>query len=697
MNKLSMKLWTLLTMLSVLVVVGCNKEQQPEVPEGDSTINLKSQTVDVSANGGKYSVNYTITNPIDGENVTVVPAEDWITDIDVATPGVIKFSVARNSVEVAREATVDVSYKGATTQTFTVKQAAALAQDLSFEIEIAELGFFTVSFDIYPTSQDTAFLYNIYSPDEIKENGLESDDALFEYDMEYLQVLAYLNNISLQEVIEVRAKYGNQYDVVAEGFIPESTYYLVAYYCDVDTCERLSDIYRFEFTTPRNDLSEMEFTFDYSVDQNIVNATVTAPTSYLDAFYFDIMQKSIVDDESKQLGIDVPRYFELYNNTFVGQIVGSGEYSPAGYVDYFCSYISDDYTFECLSDTEYYLYAFAVTKEGICATVPCYTTVKTDPVAMSDNQIVILVNDITTKSAKIMWKTTNKDPYIGGYVTKEEWDSFGTTERAILNGLINTMGSAQTLNGDNTYYPGYNKDEAPVYFTPNTEYVAFAFGYKGGTVTTQLFSKEFATLEDRLSEMTLIVKDHGYFLIDAVKEVDPAIGGTYDDFGLKYISLFDVEYSDPSMLDSFYCVNYIENPYGEEGWNSPENVAKMVLHDGPKPPYGNVYFSTDGLESYFWAQALDKDGYYTAIYEKVFKPTPEGVNPDAQLFVDLYREQQEKSNTMQMSSVVYDSTPAAPAPSQATIVAPVKNDGKKQSLTTPAKAEKLAVDCLMAR
>ena len=262
-------LWALLPLLSVFIFVGCNNDEpEPEPTPGDVTINLKSETVSASANGGDYTVNYTLTNPIEGENVTVVPAEDWVSDIDVATPGVIKFSVERNAAETPRETTVDVSYKGAEKKTFTVKQAAAMNQDLTFEIEVTEQKYLSCVLDVYPANSDLAYIYGIYTPAEIEANNLQTDEALFQYEVEYFQALGYWNGISWKDVAEARAKWGNSYDVEPTGLAPESDYYLIAYYYDIDTCERLSDIYRFKFTTAKVPLSDMDFTFETSVDQN---------------------------------------------------------------------------------------------------------------------------------------------------------------------------------------------------------------------------------------------------------------------------------------------------------------------------------------------------------------------------------------------------------------------------------------------
>lgn len=703
MNKLSKMLWALLPLLSVFIFVGCNNDEpapEPAPNPGDVTINLKSETVNASANGGDYTVNYTLTNPIEGENVTVVPAEDWVSDIDVATPGVIKFSVERNAAETPRETTVDVSYKGAEKKIFTVKQAAAMNQDLTFEIEVTEQKYLSCVLDVYPANSDLAYIYGIYTPAEIEANNLQTDEALFQYEVEYFQALGYWNGISWKDVAEARAKWGNSYDVEPTGLAPESDYYLIAYYYDIDTCERLSDIYRFKFTTAKVPLGDMDFTFETSVDQNELTATVTAPTTYLDAFYFDVFQKSIVDSECAQLGIEPARYFELYNNTFVANRLSNSSYTAAGYIQEFCSYVSDDYTFDCLSDTEYYLYAFAVTEEGLCATVPVFEVVKTDPVEMSDNEFVIIVQDITTMSAKIMWKTVNDDPYIAGYVTKEYWDSLGSTDNQKLQGLLSTMEAPAVLSGDSTYYPGASEDEAPVYFDPATEYVVFAFGYRGGVVTTDLFSTTFSTLEDRESHMKLIVNEElGYFHIDAIKASDAYVADFFDNYtDYPFVAPFEVTFSDPSMLQSFFFTNWIENPSAPSEWNSPENIVKMVLNDGPMSPYLHVSMASAGLESYTWAMALDTDGYYTSIYERIFEPTIEGANPDGSIFAEWFYDQQNKSNAL-VPSAVYDNTPVElPALSQAQAVAPAKKSGKKHSLTTIAEVEKkLPVDCLVAR
>ena len=71
--------------------------------------------------GGTATINYTVSNPVDGVVATATSSEDWIT----ITPaeGAFNLTIAANE-DKARTATITVSYEGAVSRTVTVEQEA---------------------------------------------------------------------------------------------------------------------------------------------------------------------------------------------------------------------------------------------------------------------------------------------------------------------------------------------------------------------------------------------------------------------------------------------------------------------------------------------------------------------------------------------------------------------------------------------
>ncbi len=109
--------------ICALTLVGCNDTPEPEPVVKAPVVTLDKQSVEASAEGGEFTVNYTIENPVEGVTLVVTEDVEWIEDV-TAVDGVISFAVAANDLEEAREATLNVEYTGAEARTIAVAQAA---------------------------------------------------------------------------------------------------------------------------------------------------------------------------------------------------------------------------------------------------------------------------------------------------------------------------------------------------------------------------------------------------------------------------------------------------------------------------------------------------------------------------------------------------------------------------------------------
>ena len=106
--------------------VGCNDTPEPEPVEKTPVLTLEKSSVEATAEGGEFTVTYTVENAKENTNVVVTEDVAWISDV-AAAEGVISFVVATNETEESREATLMVEYTGAEGRTIAVAQAAKSA------------------------------------------------------------------------------------------------------------------------------------------------------------------------------------------------------------------------------------------------------------------------------------------------------------------------------------------------------------------------------------------------------------------------------------------------------------------------------------------------------------------------------------------------------------------------------------------
>ena len=114
--------WSLMLILGLTLTAAC-ENKQPDTPGANSTISLKASIVEASGDGGEYSINYTITNPVEGGVISAMTTANWIGKWNTDEAGKITFTVAPNNSNEPREAVVEVAYSAIEqSETFTVKQ-----------------------------------------------------------------------------------------------------------------------------------------------------------------------------------------------------------------------------------------------------------------------------------------------------------------------------------------------------------------------------------------------------------------------------------------------------------------------------------------------------------------------------------------------------------------------------------------------
>lgn len=119
------------------LLCGCDEEYTPE-------LNLSNTTYEIPAEGGVYSVNYSVANPMAGGVIkaSCLESADWIGSFDTSKEGVVSFTVDANELPEDRSAVIELAYAPSDIkQTVTVKQLAGPELTLAkTEYEVPALG-----------------------------------------------------------------------------------------------------------------------------------------------------------------------------------------------------------------------------------------------------------------------------------------------------------------------------------------------------------------------------------------------------------------------------------------------------------------------------------------------------------------------------------------------------------------------------
>ena len=114
---------------ALLVAASCVKETPAE-----TEFLPKTESVSALAEGGKYSIEYILTNPVDGKSVSASSEDDWIIDFDCSVSGTVSFMVTANDTDAERIGEVLVEY-GSLDFTVPVTQAAPSEPTPEYDVD----------------------------------------------------------------------------------------------------------------------------------------------------------------------------------------------------------------------------------------------------------------------------------------------------------------------------------------------------------------------------------------------------------------------------------------------------------------------------------------------------------------------------------------------------------------------------------
>ena len=666
MKTLKTLLWSL---LCLTFVVSCGEdpttEPTPTPPSGpeitkDSVIKLGKNTVNASLSGGKYTLDYTIQNPHAGTKVTASAAEPWVLDFDLTTPNLIQFNVEPNTGDEPRSCLVTVEYRFADPVVFTVKQGARV--DKGFSIENVTSTYFDYTVDVIPEDKTTPYIVMSAHPEYIIASGFKTPEDFYEDDLAYFAWLGQWKGQSALDVMQIRAKVGDQVGVNVTGAAPGTPYTFYCYYIDSTNGALISDVHLFTVKTASPVLSNVEFDFKHEIiDGCLVSADVT-PVGYTGDYYYDMLPKvlvesylyELVDLEGKQYFTTVEEVLEYWWSDAVVEMMADmssdqilAEFTCVGWNDKEQTDPRSHYNFELLANQEYYLFAYTMEENALCSSVPQFELIKTGDVSMSTNEITVEVNKVTARTAEFTFTPTNDDYYVAGWEKASDWATYGKNDAERMQYLLRNMDYALLKGPQATNVLNLESD---------TEYVLYAFGSRGGVATTSsIFSTTFKTKPGGAGSVTISFKDLGYYDSSDFANID----------GYEYLSNYagfailplEVEFNSEDHGDWFmevYDWTGRSDVYDDKQYT--DGLVWAINEYGSMTASHTYTFVEFGRQYEIVGIVLDADGMFSSLYKRWISPTYDGAG-DAANYVSWWNAYQESQNTggdIELQSLVID-------------------------------------------
>ena len=640
----------LMPIMALALVVGCTKNEAVTDPgngntpvvEKDSTIKLGKTTVSASLAGGTYLIEYTIENPHQGEKISAEAAESWVKNFNYGITGALGFEVEANPTDAERECLVTVKYRYAEDVVFTVKQGAAVKA--GFALENVTATYFDYTVDIIPENKTLPYIVMSATPEYIVASGFETGEDYYEDDLAYFAWLGQFYGKSAAQVMQDRAKVGDQRGVTVSGATSGVPYRFYCYYFDYDSGALLSDVQIFIVETPRPEKISVEFTMTTEiVDGCLVKANVTPNAGFEGDYYFDVLNKNLIDSylEDRLMSeflTDKERVIEYWWSNSVQSMMQdmSADQILANYT---CQGTNPDgspksyYEFELLANSTYYLFAYAMEGNAFCCSTPQVVEIQTGNVLPSDNVITPSITKITARTAHFEFTPSNDDYYVAGWEKASDWATYGSNDAERQQYLIENM----------DYYLLKGKQTTDVLnLESDTEYVVYAFGSRGGVpTTTQIFTETFKTKSGEAGNVQVSFADLGYY--DAADFATVAGYEYLSNYSGNAILPIEVQFSDPEHGEWFQVIYDWTNR--TDVYTDQQYMDTLVWHINE---YGGMTathtytFLEFGREYEIAAVVLDTEGQFSSLYRKWVAPTYDGCR-DASEYVawwDAYQQSQ---------------------------------------------------------
>lgn len=513
----------------------------PEAPA--PTIRLGENAITLEAAGDSQTIGYMIENPVEGEKISVSYEADWLT-INTAKVRSIEFTAPLNESGAERSVDVTISYKGAESVSVKVTQ---LYHESPLKIEISEVTATEVIFSVVTDDPKLTWMPIVYTKE--MHDYFDSEEALYEFDLEYLQYTADNRDETLQDFLEEFLAQGSLEDIFFDGLQPNTEYVLHAYGMETSGA-RTTEVVAVPFKTEVAWTGDI--TVDFAVEEKNHVVYFNATPSHTGVPYFChyateqelarwseqygttdlkiLIQKGCIDALIQGL-IDIgftkdeSGFYALFNNT---------------------GRIRDEY-FPCKAGTKYTLFAGKWNEK--CQLVGEISTYEfeTAPVEPSNNVITLAVSAVTQSTAVVTAYTTNSDTY-----------AIAAVETAIVENM--TDQEIFEYVEEHRYLSEYTfsgkKTREFTHLTPDTDYTFVAFGYKAQSMTTETVSKaKFHTIPSESALKCTFKFDWDVRQESVWVKITPSDNGYYYHYGL-----YDARFTGDEVKD-YITNNLIGNGY----------------------------------------------------------------------------------------------------------------------------------------
>lgn len=642
----------LMPIVALALLVGCEDPQNQPGPkpnvEKDSEIVLGKSTVSVSLAGGSYIIEYSVKyngegeNPHRGEKITAEAAESWVNGFNYGITGALQFNVDANNTSVERECLVTVKYRYAEDAVFVVKQGAAVSA--SFTLENVSATYFDYTVDVIPENKTLPYIVMSAAPEYIVASGFQTGQDYYEDDIAYFAWLGQFYGMSAAEVMQTRAKVGDQRGVTVSGATSGVPYRFYCYYFDYETGALLSDVKIFVVETPRPQKQNVEFNIETEiVDGCLVKANVV-PVGYEGDYYFDVLNANLINSylEDELMGefLTTPeRVVEYWWSKSVQDMMQDLSTDQI-IANYTCVGNNPDgtpksyYEFELLANSTYYLFAYAMEEHAFCGSEPQIIEIQTGNVSMSDNVITPSISKVTARTATFTFTPTNDDYYVAGWEKASDWATYGSNDAERQEYLIRNL--------DYYLLKGVNSTNV-LNLESDTEYVVYAFGSRGGVATTsQIFTETFKTKSGEAGNVSISLPDRGYY--DAADFSNHSGYEYLSNYSGYAVCAIEVQFSDEEHGDYFFDIYDWTNREHEVHtdkdlmdhyvWSINEYGSMTATHTYTFLEFGRVY-EISGV-------VLDLDGQFSSLYRRWIRPTYDGCGDAADYVAwwDAYQQSQ---------------------------------------------------------
>lgn len=597
---------------AMVALVACDIKDLPTggKPVGEPVITLSLAEVEAAAEGGNYSVNYSVANSVESAMLTVVEDVEWITDVNIEADK-ISFTVVANSSKDERVATISVEYPEAEAKSFDVKQ---LGQADAFVIDVQEVHASSAITQVTPNDSEMFYIMYLEEVSYFQNGGITTPEQLWEDDFTAFEKNAAGNNMNLKEYMQgVKVLFQGTQRIKWNSVLPgiKSVLYVygVQFSEDGASYEPVTDVAWAVIEPEYAPLQEVNF--DLNVEVDGANVELSVKPENWDGYY---LVKIVDGNDELYLGNDATITDEFMKSISDEWLATCSSNLRAGHsIDDILETIA--FKGEELIDTEltsYTLYtalAFPIAEyDGYYQVVgkPSYINFSTEEVQQSDLDINIEVTNCYVRVADLKITPSNPEESYMLLITPTEYLPADYDDEVLLDMVLGEF-----------YYYAYNfKGEITTHLNtlyPNKEYIVVAFGYSGGVVTTEVCTKIFKTEPEGecLLEVTDVVISGPYRPGDLYNYNPDLYSGfkpMYNPESTVGVIAMEVKTSEPtSDIFTYACTKM------DYDWGGYDTTFYDLLID-TCPPLALSAIIYDYMPYYVCAAAFDYKGNVTPMW-----------------------------------------------------------------------------------